>query len=73
MFILVQGYDNPAANAKICANAFDTLGYGAVVLSDNAVAAAWCTEETDPEEYLRCAAAAAERMKKNLTRYVTIL
>lgn len=74
MFLILQGYDNPSANAKLCASGFDKLGYGAVVLSDGAVAAAWTeAENSDGSDYLDHAVAAAERMKKNITRYITIL
>ena len=73
LFILVDGYDYPSANAKICAEAFDKLGHGAIVCSGTQITAAWQIAENDGSDYLEDAKEAAERMKKNLTRYVTIL
>lgn len=72
-FLLVQGYDAPNANAKNCANAFDKLGHGAAFCAGRSVTAAWTESPWAPEEYLEAALDAAQRMKKNLIRYITIL
>ncbi len=71
LFFLLDGYDYPNANAKNCSNAFDRFGHGAVV-SSSGIATAW-QGESDGTDYLVHAKAAAERMKKNLTRYITVL
>ena len=72
MFILLDGSDYPNSNAKNCSFAFDQLGHGAVACIGRSVTAAWL--ESDEENgYLELAVAAAERMKKNIARYVTIL
>lgn len=73
LFLLVDGLDYPNANAKNCANAFDKFGHGAAVCVGSSVTAAWKQAESDGSDYLVHAQAAAERAKKNLTRYVTIL
>lgn len=73
VFFLVDGYDSPSANAKNCANAFDRLGHGAVVCAGESITCAWKQAQSDGEDFIEQAAAAAQRMKKNLTRYVTIL
>ncbi len=73
MFLLIDGFDYPNANAKNCSYAFDKFGHGAVACGGYAITAAWKTAETDGSDWLQHAASAAERMKKNLTRYVTIL
>ena len=73
LFLLVDGLDYPNANAKNCANAFDKFGHGAAVCVGTSVTAAWVQAETDGEDYLAQAQSAAERAKKNLTRYVSIL
>lgn len=73
LFLLVDGYDYSNANAKNCSYAFDKLGHGAVACAGSGITAAWDNEQTDGVEYVTCAVQAAERMKKNLTRYVTIL
>ena len=73
LFLLVDGYDYPNANAKNCANAFDKFGHGAVVCGGMGITCAWKEAESGEEAYLDHAKAAADRMKKNLTRYVTVL
>ena len=71
MFLLVDGLDYPSGNAKNCSYAFDRFGYGAVVCAGSSVTAAW--KESDGVDHLAAAVQAAERMKKNLTRYTDIL
>ena len=73
LFLLIDGYDYPNANAKNCSFAFDKLGHGAVACAGTGITAAWDAAQTDGPDYVACAVPAAERMKKNLTRYVTIL
>jgi len=73
LFMLVDGYDYPASNAKNCAAAFDRLGHGAVVCSGRGITCAWKQQEDGEEKWLEYAVAAVERMKKNLTRYVMVL
>ena len=73
LFILVDGYDVSGANAKNCADAFNKFGHGAIVCAGSSVTAAWLTQDNDGEAYVTDAVDAAERMKKNLTRYFTIL
>ena len=72
MFYLLDGCDYPNANAKNCSYAFDKLGHGAVACAGISVTAAW-REEREPEDYVACAARSADRLKKNLNRYITIL
>ena len=73
LFLLVDDMDYSGCNAKICGSAFDQFGHGAVVCAGPTVTAAWQQAKSDGKDYLEQAQAAAERMKKNLTRYVTIL
>lgn len=73
LFLLVDGYEIPAVNAKNCALAFDKLGHGAVVSAGPYITAAWQAECSDGVDYVDCARRAAEKMKNNLTRYVTVL
>lgn len=73
MYLLVDGLDYPSGNHKNCSYAFDQFGYGAVVCAGPSVTAAWKEAESDGTDYVICAQQAAERMKKNLCRYVTIL
>lgn len=73
LFLLLDGYDYPNANAKNCSYAFDKFGHGAVVCGGTAITCAWKEAESDGADFAEQAKAAAERMKKNLTRYVTVL
>lgn len=73
MFLLVDGYDLPNANAKNCGCAFDRLGHGAIACAGSSVTAAWLSQGADGLAYISHAVNAAERMKKNLLRYVNIL
>ncbi len=73
LFFLIDGYDYPNANAKNCSFAFDRYGHGAAACSGTGIANAWKLEESDGTDFLIHAKASAERMKKNLTRYITIL
>lgn len=73
MFLLVDGLDYPSGNYKNCSHAFDRFGYGAVVCAGPSVTAAWKEAESDGLDYVDHAREAAERMKKNINRYVTVL
>jgi orotidine-5'-phosphate decarboxylase len=73
MFLLVDGLDYPSGNAKNCSFAFDRFGHGAVVCAGPSVISAWKETESDGRNYAEYALQAAERMRKNITRYVTIL
>lgn len=73
LFLLLDGYDYPNANAKNCSFAFDKYGHGAAACGGTAITCAWKQAESDGTDYIDHAKAAAERMKKNLTRYTTIL
>lgn len=73
LFLLVDDMDYSGCNAKICSCAFDKFGHGAVVCAGPTVTTAWKQAESDGQDYLEQAVAAAERMKKNIARYVTVL
>ena len=73
LFMLLDGYDYPNANAKNCSFAFDRFGHGAAACAGESIVAAWKDVEGDYIDPVDAAVEAAERMKKNLCRYVTIL
>lgn len=73
IFLLLDGCDYPNANAKNCSAAFDKFGHGAVACAGLSVLAAWKDELENPSDYIGAAQKAAERHKRNLIRYVTIL
>lgn len=72
MYLLVDGLDYPSGNHKNCSHAFDRMGYGAVVSAGASITAAW-KEADEGFDYVDAARQAAERMKKNLLRYITVL
>lgn len=73
LFMLVDGLDYPSGNFKNTGYAFDRMGHGAVVCAGPSVTAAWKAEGVDSKEYTDAALQAAQRMKKNLNRYVSVL
>lgn len=73
LFLLVDGLDYPSGNAKNCSLAFDRMGHGAAVCAGPSITAAWYAAETDGTDYVQQAVLAAHRMKKNITRYLTIV
>lgn len=73
MFLLVDGLDYPSGNVKNCCSAFDKFGHGAIVCAGPSVTAAWQTDGADGKDFVSNAVQAAERMKKSITRYITIL
>ena len=73
MFLIVEGYDYPRANAKNCSFAFDKFAHGAAVCAGASVVGAWKETYTPDGDFIAPVVQAAERMKKNLTRYITIL
>lgn len=73
LFLLLDGYDYPNANAKNCSFAFDKFGHGAAACGGMGITCAWKEAESDGADYLEQAKTAAERMKKNITRYITVL
>lgn len=73
IFILMDGYDYPNANAKNCSYAFDRLGYGAAACASTSITAAWQAAVLDERKFVDMAVESAQRMKKNLMRYITIL
>ena len=73
LFFLLDGFDYPNANARNCSFGFDKFGHGAVACGGTAITAAWKQAESDGSDFLAHSLAAADRMKKNLTRYINIL
>lgn len=72
-FLLVDGLDYPSGNSKNCSYAFDKFGYGAVVCVGMSVTSAWKDNDSNGEDYQIYAAQSAERIKRNLNRYVNLL
>ena len=73
MFLLVDGYGYSTANAKNCSYAFDSVGHGAIVCASSCVTMAWQEPDCPPQDYIRLAQEEVGRIKKNLSKYVTVL
>ena len=71
LFMVVDGSDYPNANARNCSYAFDRFGHGAIACAGSSITGAHLKAEKD--NWKEAALAAAERTRKNLTRYVQIL
>ena len=72
MFLLVDGLDESGCNARNASFAFDRLGHGALVCGGMSIVGAW-KEVENCDDPVAAAVEAAERMKRNVTRYVTVL
>lgn len=73
MFLLVDGLDYPGGNFKNSSLAFDQFGYGAVLCAGPSVTAAWQETQSDGLDFVECAVKAVENIKRNISRYITIL
>ena len=73
LFLLVDGLDYPGGNGKNCSYGFDKLGHGCAICVGPAITAAWTEAEADEKEYVSLAVQAAERIRNNMSRYITIL
>lgn len=73
VFFLVTGYDSQSGNAKGASCAFDRMGLGAAVCAGRYILGAWQAEGLDPRDFALHARAAAERMKKNLAKYILVM
>lgn len=72
-FLLLDGYDYPGGNGKNCGPAFDRLGHGAIVCAGGSITGAWLAAGSDGQDFITPALEAVERMKRNLTRFTTIM
>ena len=69
LFLLVDGLEAGNANARNASFAFDRMGYGALVCCN--LLTAWIENpENDPVEEV---VSAAQKMKRNISTYVTVL
>ena len=73
LFFLVPGYGAQGGTAKNVQFAFDRFGHGAIVTASRSIICAWQKEDSDGTDYIAHAIAAAEKMKKDIAKYVVIL
>lgn len=72
-FLFVDGLDYPGGNGKNCSYGFDRFGHGCAIGVGPAITAAWTAEGCDQSDFAELAVQAAERIRSNMSRYVTIL
>lgn len=73
VFLLLTGIEVGSASPKGCQYAFDRLGYGAAVCAGGYLMGAWQKAESDGSDYVAQALEAAQRLKKNLNKYIIIM
>lgn len=73
LFFLVPGYGAQGAGAKDAQFAFDRMGHGAVILAGRSICAAWKKQPELAQDHSLAARAAAEKMKKQLLSYITVM
>ncbi len=73
VFFLVPGYGAQGGTAADVRYAFDELGRGAIVNASRSIMCAWQKTGKNGEDYQQAARAAAEKMRDEIRRYVTIL
>ena len=71
MFILADGLDYPWGNGRGASYAFDRLGHGGAVCVGSGVTGGWGRGEE--RRYVQAGVDAAQRINKNVLRYVTVL
>ena len=72
-FFLVPGYGAQGGTAQDVAGAFDRYGWGAIINSSRGILCAWQKAENGAERFQDAARAAAEAMRDDIKKYVTIV
>lgn len=73
MFFLVPGYGAQGGTAKSVQYAFDRFGHGAIVCAARSILGSWKKSGGDGRDYVSCARQAAEKMKKDLGKYIIVM
>lgn len=73
MFFLVPGYGAQGGTAKNVQYAFDRFGHGAIVCAARSLLSAWKKTGGDGRDYVSCARQAAEKMRKDLGKYIIVM
>ena len=73
LFFLVPGYGTQGGSAKDVQYAFDRFGHGALVSASRSILCAWQKAQSDGSDYLEYAKQAAEKMRTDILKFVTIL
>lgn len=72
-FFLVPGYGAQGGTAEDVRHAFDRYGWGAIINSSRGILCAWKRMENGAENYQAAARQAAEAMRDDIKRFVTIV
>ncbi len=72
-FFLVPGYGAQGGGGEDVRHAFDRRGWGAVINSSRGILCAWKKAENGQERYKEAARQAAEAMRDDIKRFVTIV
>lgn len=72
-FFLVPGYGYQGGLPKDVSYAFNKFGHGAVINSSRGIIAAWQKTGMDGTDYVQAARAEAEKMRKDIREFVTIV
>lgn len=62
-----------AGTARNVQFAFDRFGHGAVVSASRSILCAWQKTDSDGTDYLEHAIAAAQKMKRDISKFVVVL
>ena len=73
MFFLVPGYGAQGGTAKNVQYAIDRFGHGAIVCAARSLLSAWKKTGGDGRDYVSCARQAAEKMRKDLGKYIIVM
>ena len=73
LFFLVPGYGAQGGTAKNVQFAFDRFGHGAIISASRSIICAWQKAESDGTDYLDHAKAAAEKMRRDISKFVVVL
>ena len=73
LYFLVPGYGAQGGTAKNVQYAFDRFGHGAIVCAARSLLSAWKKTGGDGRDYVSCARQAAEKMRKDLGKYIIVM
>ena len=73
LFFLVPGYGAQGAGAKDAQFAFDRMGHGAAIMAGRSILYAFRKQDGDGQDYQQAALQAAEKMKKQILSYITVM
>ena len=73
LFLMVPGYGAQGGTAKQVSEAFDRFGHGAIVSASRSIIGAWQKAGTDGTDWAVQARIAAEKMRQDISKYVTVM